>query len=273
MTRRRLAHSIALSLALLSLVAVGCGGKKDKDKTASAKSKNQQMSKTQSVSHDRDPFEQMEDPPINANTRVAAGQLAEAQGDLHRAVGQYQEALKLDPNNREALFGLGQVYTIQKHFEDAIAAWQKYLKVTKNSAHGYMDLALTYEAAGRWSDADAAFKQAIAKDPDDASCRINYGLMLARQNQIEDAKAQLSAVLSPAEVSYNLGSICEQMGRRDEAKAYYARALELDPKLQDARVRLAILNDPKAKPAAPVIVPAPGAAGATQPSADTAPRQ
>ena len=265
--------SCCLTLVFALGLLAGCGGKnKNHDNTAAAKSKNQQLAKTQSVTHERDPFEQMEDPPINANTRVAAGQLAEAQGDFSRAVAQYQEALKLDPNNQNALFGLGQVYTTQKKFDDAIATWQKYLHATKNSAHGYMDLALTYEAAGRWEDADGAFKQSIAKDPDDASCRINYGLMLARRGQMEEAKAQLSAVLSPAEVSYNLGSICEQQGKRDQAKAYYARALELDPKLQDARIRLAILNDPRAARRAPAAPPAELPA-VTQPSADNAAAQ
>ncbi len=266
MTRRLLTSAIVPSLALL--LVIGCGGK-NKDKTAAAKSKNQQLSKTESASHERDPFEQMEDPPISANTRVAAGQLAEAQGDFARAISQYNEALKLDPSHRDALFHLGQAYTLQKRFDEAIATWQKYLQVTKNSVQGYNNLALTYEVAGHWAEAESAFKQGIAKDPDDASCRINYGLLLARRDQTEDAKAQLSAVLSPAEVSYNLGSICEQKGKRDEARAYYQRALELDPKLRDARIRLAILNDPKAARSTSPATPG-GAPAATQPSADNA---
>jgi Tfp pilus assembly protein PilF len=45
-------------------------------------------------------------------------------------------------------------------------------------------------------------------------------------------------VLSPAEVHYNLGSIYEQQGRADDAKAEYHKALEADPSLKDARVRL-----------------------------------
>ena len=78
-----------------------------------------------------------------------------------------------------------------------------------------------------------------------------------------------SVRLSPAEVQYNLGSICEQQGKRIEAKAYYEKALALDPKLRDARIRLAILNDPRAyrAPAASTGTPV-EAPAATQPSAE-----
>jgi Tfp pilus assembly protein PilF len=48
--------------------------------------------------------------------------------------------------------------------------------------------------------------------------------------------------LSPAEVNYNLGRVMEDMGRREQAKAYFQKALELDPRLADAKQRLADLK-------------------------------
>ena len=43
-------------------------------------------------------------------------------------------------------------------------------------------------------------------------------------------------------MSYNLGSVFEQQGKIDQAKAYYRKALEQDPSLRDARARLAALQ-------------------------------
>jgi superkiller protein 3 len=92
------------------------------------------------------------------------------------------------------------------------------------------------------ADAEATFRTGIERDPDKTICRVNYGLMLARHDRLDDAVAQLRMALSPAEVNYNLGSVMEQMGRREQAKAYYQKALELDPRLSDAKERLAALK-------------------------------
>ena len=66
--------------------------------------------------------------------------------------------------------------------------------------------------------------------------------MLARQGRTKEAMAQLESVLSPAEVYYNLGSAHEQMGRRDDARAAYEKAIQIDPSMQEARERLTALK-------------------------------
>jgi len=58
----------------------------------------------------------------------------------------------------------------------------------------------------------------------------------------EEATEQFSAVLKPAEVHYNLGSVFEQQGKPDLARAEYHKALILDPTLHDAKERLAALK-------------------------------
>lgn len=222
----------------VSLMA-GCKwGKKDKDGNPIPKQSKQQANSN----NPPDMFERSDDPPLQANTRFAAGQLAESQGDLERAMMQYREALKIDPNHRASIFRLGSVLTAQKRYPEAIGVWQQYIKATRGSSAAYNNLAYCYEQAGRLADAEAAFRTGIERDPGKNTCRVNYGLMLARHDRIDDAVAQLQMALSPAEVNYNLGSVMEQMGRRDQAKGYYQKALELDPRLADARQRLAALK-------------------------------
>ena len=222
--------TIVLLASVCAMPTCGCGwGKKDDQQTSSKKGGERPTP---------DPFETSEDPPLKANTRFAAGQLAESQRNFPAAIVQYQEALKLDPNHQGSLFRLGTVYTELRRFDDAISSWKRYLKVTNNSAAGYNNLALTYQAAGRFDEAEQAFRMAIEREPENASFRTNYGVMLASRGRIDEAVTQLSVVRTPAEVHYNLGSVFEQMGKKDEAKAYYRKALELDPGLHDARGRL-----------------------------------
>ena len=71
---------------------------------------------------------------------------------------------------------------------------------------------------------------------------MNYGLMLIRHGRVEEGAAQLSAVIPASEVHYDIASIYQMQGKKEEAKAEYRKALDLDPALLDARTRLASLD-------------------------------
>ena len=244
MMRTTIAVLLTVSLALLAGSSVGGCNKAEREERRRQKEiERQEKLEASESGKPQNKFEESEDPPFSAETRFAAGQLAESQGNFENAIAQYREALKLNPNYKDAMFRLGGVYTQTRRYDDAIATWQRYLKLTNQSPQAYSNLALCYETAGRIEEAEQTYKAGIDRDPSAPACRINYGLMLAKQGRTDEAIAQLSSVLRPAEVHYNLGAVCEQKGKREEAKAYYRKALELDPKLRDARSRLAALND------------------------------
>src|SRR5678815_3389161 len=145
------------SIILVMSVAVLVGGCK----------KNNDPSKREGrvALGDNTQFESAHDPPISAETHFAAGQLAESQDQLPRAIDQYTLALKVDPKYQPAMFRLGTVQTQAKLFPEAIATWQRYIKETKGSAAGYNNLAFTHELARQPKEAEANYHQAIAKDP------------------------------------------------------------------------------------------------------------
>ena len=196
-------------------------------------------------------FETTRDPPIAAETRYAAGQLAEGRGALPQAAEQYRQAVKADPKHVGALYRLGVVYTEMKKFDEAIEAWKKYAAATGDSAASYSNLGFCYELARRPEDAESAYLKGIRKDPKHVACRVNYGLMLVRRGRVNEGKLQLQAVLTEAEAHYNVGSVYESLGRSEQAKAEYDRALKLDPSLADARARLDNLQKAPAPTATP----------------------
>lgn len=190
----------------------------------------------------RSQFDSAQDPPLNADTRYAAGQLAESQNNPQLAIKQYAECVKENPNHSLALYRMGVCYSELKQWPQAIETWNNYIKVTKGSAVGFSNLGFCYELAGQRDEAENAYKKGIQKDPYNQACRVNYGLMLARSGKISEAMNQLQVVLSPAEVRYNLGSVYEQLGRKEQAKAEYKKAIELDPNLVDAQTKLTALQ-------------------------------
>lgn len=186
----------------------------------------------------RSEFETTRDPPIASDTRFAAGQLAESRGSLAQAADQYRHVLRNNPRHHPAMYRLGIVYAGMKKYPDAIAVWKRYLQATGDSAAGYSNLAFCYELAGKPEEAETTYLKGIRKDPRHLACRVNYGLMLVRRGRVNEGMLQLGAVLTAAEVRYNVASVYESMGRREHAKAEYKKALELDPSFADAQTRL-----------------------------------
>jgi tetratricopeptide (TPR) repeat protein len=177
-----------------------------------------------------------------AYTRFALGQVAESQGDATAAIHQYNKALDLDSKNLPSLCRLGVIYAELKNYDKSIEIWNRYIAASGDAAFGYGNLGFCYELAGQPDAAKATYLKGIKKDPNNASCRTNYGIMLARAGKIEDALREWNGVLTPAQVHYNLATVYQMNGRKSEARAEYQKALDCDPTLIDARSRLSQLS-------------------------------
>jgi tetratricopeptide (TPR) repeat protein len=181
-------------------------------------------------------------PVLTANTRFAAGQLDQSQGNFSGAIQQYNAALNINPKHLPSLYCLGVIYAGQKEYDKSIEIWKRYIAASGNAGYAYGNLGYCYELAGSPALAEAAYQKGIAKDSKNAPCRANYGLLLAHQNKIDQAVRVWTPVLTEAEIHYNLASIYEHNGRKADAKAEYQKALHCDPTLIDARARLASLE-------------------------------
>lgn len=212
--------------ALVVLVLAGCNAKPSRPESGSVLSG----------------FDDVQNPSFNADTHYAAGRLAESQGNPQRAIQQYEQAIALNPTHPGAHYRIAMVLTEQRQLDAAIDAWKRYVEVSGETPAAWNNLAYCFEIAGRLDDAEGTYKIAIARDGSYPQARVNYGLMLARQQRNDEARAQLSAVLTPAAVEYNLGSVQEQLGRMDLARAAYLKALELNPRFEVARKRLDALG-------------------------------
>jgi tetratricopeptide (TPR) repeat protein len=235
--------SIATAAALA--LAVGCQTDKQKhDASVSAANNRYKIlsGSTSETSHrDENGFDRDHEPALNPGTRFAAGQVCETQGHLDCAVVQYDQALRLNPKHIPSLYRMGVVMTKLKKYDTAVAMWQRYIDATDNSAAGYSNLGFCYEMAADVDNAEAAYKKGIAIDEKSTPCRVNYGLMLARQNRQDEAEEQLATVLSPSEVAYNMASVYEQQGAIARAKEELQKAIAANPNMREAQDKLATL--------------------------------
>jgi tetratricopeptide (TPR) repeat protein len=188
------------------------------------------------------PDDAIKNVPVNADTRYAAGQLAEAKGDFVDAAKEYKAALKQDPKHLSSMYALGCLQVEMRDFTAAVETWKKYVKATDGSAVAYCDLAYAEEWANRHSAAEQDYLRGIKQDPKNENCRVNYGMLLARKGDMTEAAKQLGAVLPEAEVHYDLAAVYAARGNKMMARAEYNKALDLDPDLTDAKAKLASLD-------------------------------
>jgi tetratricopeptide (TPR) repeat protein len=229
--RRALVASVAVAAVAAAVFATGC-----QSKSGGAAGRDNAPPLAQQK------FEMVKEPEINGDTRFAAGQLAESRNDYAMAIRQYEGALSDRPKDARVINRLAVAYTMTKQYGKAESMWLRYVQVTDNSAEAWNNLAQCYEYANRPSDAEHAYKSAIAADGRNVYARTNYGLMLVRQGKLDDGREQMLAVLPPAEVHYNVASVLEMQGNKTLARSEYLKALELDPKMSDARKRLAAIE-------------------------------
>jgi tetratricopeptide (TPR) repeat protein len=224
-------RTLILTTSIALLAGVGC---KSSSTTAPAQSYKQPDAVL-------DLNEQQVQTRVNADTYFAAGQLSESQGRLDSAVMQYRQAIAADADHVQSLYALARLQTIARRYDQAIPAWERYVQATGQTPNAWNNLAKCYELAEQWADAEASYLRALERDPMHRQTRVNYGLLLARRDRVDEAEKMLGEVMPASVANYNIASVFEIRGMRQEARQRYEQALSYDPNFVEARQRLEML--------------------------------
>src|SRR5690349_17066708 len=103
-------YSLLLAGAIAAGLVGGCAqDKKDDKSTATSQSKFGLLNGSTKNVHDaaHGGADDGPEPEVNADTRFAAGQLAESRDQIDCAIVQYDQALRLNPNHLASLYRLG----------------------------------------------------------------------------------------------------------------------------------------------------------------------
>ena len=107
--------------------------------------------------------------------------------------------------------------------------------------------ALAALGAGRYADAERGFLAVAKREPKLSGPHANLGILYGRTGRPAQALASLQEAvrLNPNRAAYfnEAGVISRREGKFDEARRYYARALELDPNYAYAHLNIGILYD------------------------------
>jgi tetratricopeptide (TPR) repeat protein len=170
-------------------------------------------------------------PAAQISPRVSAGYAAYAAGDLNAAREEYQQALRDEPTNRDALLGLAAVELRSGRPEAAEAAYLRVLQSDPRDPHAEAALISLRGARLDPVAAESRIKSLLATDPGAHELYFALGNQLAQQGRWGEAQQQyfkaFSAEPENADFAYNLAVSLDHIGQPKPALEYYRRALAL----------------------------------------------
>jgi tetratricopeptide (TPR) repeat protein len=161
---------------------------------------------------------------------------------LTQAREQYQEILKREPKNIEALFGLARLYQVTGEAERAQEVEQRLREAHPNNPKVYAWIAVRMGQIKDWDAAAQNYHHAVKLDPDNRMYRIQLGFTLARANRYEEGFAWLNKSMRETEARYNLSMMMVHNGHNDQARRQLQIALRADPNYKAAADQLAMLE-------------------------------
>jgi len=129
-------------------------------------------------------------------------------GKTKKAMDQYEEALRLNPNYIDAHNNLGIILRRRGQLEKAVTHFSAVLRIDPDYREAHNNLGNTFYSLGRLDEAMSHYKEALRIDPQDAIAH------------------------------YNLGNLLGNQGKFREARKHYEQALRINPHFPEARRNL-----------------------------------
>ena len=154
-------------------------------------------------------------------------------GDYRGAILAYDEVIRLNPNNSEALLYRGATYIALGDKQGAIQDFNQALKINPNDAKAYNNRGATRSDLGDKQGAIADFNQALNFNPNDALAYYNRGGVRSelgdKQAAIQDYNQALKINPNYAEAYINRGLARSDLGDKQGAIADFNQAIKINP--------------------------------------------
>ena len=170
-------------------------------------------------------------PAPQVHPRVAAAYAAYQAGNLEGARNGYQQALREEPANRDALLGLAAVETRAQRYEIAADIYGRLLQADPRDPHAHAGLLALRGQAADPAAVESRLKTLLAADPEAGVLHFALGNHYVRQRRWADAQQSYfrAAASDPdnPDYAYNLAVSLEHLRQPGPALDYYRRALSL----------------------------------------------
>jgi tetratricopeptide (TPR) repeat protein len=166
-------------------------------------------------------------------------------GKMREAIPLFRRAIQLQPCFPDASNNLGHALSIEGNVDEAIAQYKEALVLAealpaaartsqahvKSIARVLISLADALAENGQYDQAIPFYERALKLAPDQFTSLNNYSVCLLHVNRLEETvkvcEFELKRQPDYPLLHYNLGAALHRLGRREEARTVYLRALKL----------------------------------------------
>ncbi len=179
--------------------------------------------------------------------RAELAELYVRAGELRKAREQAAALMALQPREVEPRLFAARVDIALQDYTRAIAGYQEVLKLDSDNEEALVLLGALYSRIGEHAHAVEVLKRATALSPESFIANFGLGKELAATNQYEDSlrslrhAARLSA--SVADLHLYTAYVYERLGLHKKAADSFNRAIDFNPQLEQARRQIGVLNE------------------------------
>ena len=172
----------------------------------------------------------------NPNAGIAHinwGGLLASQGKIDEAISHYHQALKIKPDDPEALYNMGTRLFVKGKIDEAISHYRRALQFNPHLAKAHINLGIALSSQGDGAEALSCFRKAIKLNPDNAEAYSNLATELSKQGKVKEAANYFHRALqiNPQYIDAhnNLGHILTMQGKAAEAIPHFRQVVQLNP--------------------------------------------
>lgn len=175
-----------------------------------------------------------------SGAHVSLAIVHENQGEIEEARGEYQTALRLDPDSIPARINLAMLEHLQRDDKAAERLYREVVKLRPDWDEGHLSLGLLLSSdATRLDEALACLEKATKLSPNNARMQFNYGAILRENGRFDDAESRLREAcrLEPDSQTYlfELARLYVDRGNWDHAARIARSLVEMAPQNEEFR--------------------------------------
>jgi len=172
------------------------------------------------------------------------GLIYQYKGDLKKAEEAFKKALELGPNDPIVHYNLAQVYLSEGKLDEAIKMLEEGVALDPQSAQLQLLYGKALAVKGDLAKAEEAFKKGVELEPLNAGAWLSLGQVYFLEKKYDEAvKALQNSIeldpLSYPEAYYYLGRTYLELGKKEEARSNFTKAVKLAPENADYHYWLA----------------------------------
>lgn len=187
----------------------------------------------------------------SAEADMLAGEALDEMKDNEGSTKMFRAAVAANPKEPNVHFGLGYLLWTQKQYPEAATQFQAELANNPDHAQSMLYLGDSYLQLNQPDSARQWLHKAIKLDPSEWLGNLDLGIIDSDAGQNEQAlhELEIAARLQPndVDVHWRLARLYRAMGRKDEARAEFQKASELN-KQADQSLYEKIANGRKGLP-------------------------